>query len=84
MAYGNGRAAANALPIETVVPGWGGDRETPLATAGTGPQVALAGPSATRQAIDIHRVGLWVAMGAGVLLLAWMVWRLARQMNQAE
>ena len=84
MAYGNGRAAANALPIETVVPGWGGDRETPLATAGTGPQVALAGPSAARQAIDFHRVGLWVAMGAGVLLLAWMVWRLARQMNKEE
>ena len=56
MAYDNGRASANALPIETLVPGWGGEKETPLVAAGTGTQSALAGASAGRQQIDYQNL----------------------------
>lgn len=83
LAYGNGQSTLNALPIETLVPGWGSDKETPLALAGTGTQQALAGAAALQKPTDIRRLGLWAAMGAGVALLAWMAWRLSQQMKNA-
>jgi hypothetical protein len=84
MAYGNTRARANALAIEALVPGWRTDSEPKLPPAMTGAPQELAGAAAARQRLDFKKWSLWGALLAGVGLLAWMAWRLWRQMSPAE
>jgi Protein of unknown function (DUF3999) len=81
IAYGSSRVKPAAYPIETVVPGWRSDRQPKLAQAQAGPERMLAGPAALRRQLDYKVWGLWTALVLGVALLAWMAWRLAKQMQ---
>ena len=80
LAYGNSKAQAGSLGIETVVPGWRTDQEPHMSVASTGPAQKLAGEAAAQQRIDYKKWGLWAALLAGVAVLAWMALRLSRQM----
>ena len=82
LAYGNSRTQAGSLGIETVVPGWRTDQEPHMSVASTGPAQELAGEAAARQRIDYKKWGLWAALLAGVAVLAWMAWRLSKQMTR--
>jgi len=44
----------------------------------------LAGESAARQRIDVKKWGLWTALFAAVAVLAWMAWRLSKQMQRPD
>jgi hypothetical protein len=84
MAYGNSKAQAGSLGIETLVPGWRTDQEPQMSVASTGPAQKFAGESAARQRIDVKKWGLWAALFAGVAVLAWMAWRLSKQMQRPD
>ena len=82
LAYGNSKAQAGSLGIEALVPGWRTDQEPQMSVASTGPVQKIAGESAARQRIDVKKWGLWSALFAGVAVLAWMAWRLSKQMQR--
>jgi len=84
LAYGNAKAQAGSLGIETLVPGWRTDQEPQMSVASTGPVQKLAGESAARQRIDVKKWGLWTALFAAVAVLAWMAWRLSKQMQRPD
>ena len=89
LAYGSSRAALAAYPIATLLPGYRSDDTEqpgnfPLGSASTGRVQTLAGESASREAIDWKRWTLWASLVLGVALLAWMAWRLARQLAAAR
>lgn len=80
LAYGSGSVqTSGALPIATLIPGYGTDKavEPAIATAGT--NVQLAGPQALKPTTDLRQWGLWGVMGAGALALGLMASRLLRQ-----
>jgi hypothetical protein len=83
LAYGNARAIPSAYPIETVVPGWRSDSELKAGSARTGAQQVLAGASALREKPDYKSIALWCSLVLGVFVLAWMAWRLTRDMSGA-
>ncbi len=84
LAYGNSKAQAGSLAIETLVPGWRTDQEPQMSVASTGPVQKLAGESAVRQRVDVKKWGLWMALLAAVAVLAWMAWRLSKQMQRPD
>jgi hypothetical protein len=84
LAYGNSKAQAGALAIDTLVPGWRTDQEPKMSVAVTGAVQTLAGEAAARQRIDYKKWGLWAALVAGVAVLAWMAWMLSKQMRRNE
>ena len=47
-------------------------------------QTELGGEARREDAVDWKRWSLWAALGAGVLLLGFMAWRLMHQMNAAS
>jgi hypothetical protein len=83
LAYGSSTALSNALPIQTMVPGY----NTPAApTIGVAtPQStsveALGGAERLTRPIDAKRWLLWSTLVLGVLVLGWMAWRLSHQMS---
>ena len=84
LAYGSAGAAPAALPVETLVPGFGANPDV-LAHVGTArSQAALASghPERLRPAADWKRILLWLVLVSGVALLAWMAW-LSRQLANA-
>jgi hypothetical protein len=84
LAYGNGRAQGNALPVQTLVPNWGSDSAPEIRVATAGAPLTLAGPEAARQRADPGKVGLWIALFASVAVLGFMAWRISRQMQAAD
>ncbi len=82
LAYGNSKAQAGSLRIETLVPGWRTDQEPQMSVASTGPVQKLAGEAAARPRADLKKWGLWSALLAGVAVLGWMAWRLSKQMQR--
>lgn len=84
LAYGNAKALAGALAVETLVPGWRTDQEPKMSVATTGAVQTLAGETAARQRFDVRKWGLWAALVAGVAVLAWMAWMLSRQMQRND
>ena len=84
LTYGNSTAQAGSLRIETLVPGWRTDQEPQMAVASTGPVQKLAGEAAARPRADLKKWGLWSALFAGVAVLAWMAWRLTKQMQRPD
>ena len=83
LAYGNAKAQANALPIETLVPGWQTDREPTMPAATTGAPRRLAAEESARQRIDGEKWSLWAAVLVGVAALVWLQWR-RRQTRRPE
>jgi hypothetical protein len=83
LAYGSAVALPATYSIETLVPDWRTEPRPRLGTAQALPEQLLAGEAALRPKPkrDYKVWGLWAALVAGVLLLAWMAWRLARQMQ---
>jgi Protein of unknown function (DUF3999) len=83
LAYGSSTATSNALPIQTMVPGY----DTPAAPAlGTATAQstnieALGGAERLTRPIDAKRWLLWSTLVLGVLVLGWMAWRLSHQMS---
>ena len=84
LTYGNSTAQAGSLRIETLVPGWRTDQEPQMSVASTGPVQKLAGEAAARPRADLKKWGLWSALFAGVAVLAWMAWRLTKQMQRPD
>ncbi|QKS29814.1 MAG: DUF3999 domain-containing protein [Candidatus Accumulibacter similis] len=92
LAFGSSSAQPTAYPITTLVPGHRiADDGQPVAGAAAAASVeigrattaavhTLAGEGARRAGIDWQRWGLWASLLLGVALLAWMAWRLARQL----
>jgi Protein of unknown function (DUF3999) len=80
LAYGNAKAPAGSLGVDVLVPGWRTDQEPQMAVASTGSAQKLAGEAAARPRADLKKLGLWAALLAGVAVLAWMAWRLSKQM----
>ena len=83
LAYGSVRSAPGALPVATLVPGFEPRTEV-LASFG----VARVDPTQTvhdaarlRPLPDAKRWFLWSILLAGVALLAWMAWRLSRELR---
>lgn len=81
LAFGNARAQASALPIVSVVPGYGTDKAPVLSDAELGARQVLAGDSAKAERVAPRTWALWAALGAGVALLAWMALSLIRQLK---
>ena len=80
LAYGSGTVqTSGALPIATLIPGYGTDKAVTPAIATAGTNVQLAGPQALKPAADLRQWGLWGVMAAGALVLGLMAARLLRQ-----
>ena len=89
LVYGANEAKPSALPIATLVPGYrdGIESTFPVAEAGT-PKTGLPTPlSALERFVgeatfgDPKKFGLWAILLLGVVVLALMAWRLAKQMR---
>jgi len=80
LAYGSGSVKTpGAMPIATLVPGYGTDAAVEIAAATVGSNVKLAGSEALAPATDLRQWGLWGLMAAGALMLGVMASRLLRQ-----
>lgn len=80
LAYGSGAVTTpTAMPIDTLIPGYGTDKAIEPATATAGQNVQLAGPSALKPEADMKQWGLWSVMAAGALMLGMMAARLLRR-----
>lgn len=93
LAFGNREAKGSAYAIESLVPNYKTDAEIDAQPAGIvgsvvsngHDRVRLSGvPGAMSDAIDLKQLILWLSLGAGVLFLAWMAWRLSRQMKASS
>jgi hypothetical protein len=83
IAYGSANVTSSALPIATLVPGYG-TASAPaigIATAQPGAPVTIGGPQRLHKVIDGKRLLLWSMLLLGVAILAWMAWRLSRQLE---
>jgi hypothetical protein len=84
IAYGNPSATSSALPISTLVPGYVAAPADALAAAGVarpGASAPLGGVARLRPARDLRRATLWGVLVLGVVVLAWMAWRLSKQVQ---
>ena len=86
LAFGRAEATAARLAPATLVPGYREGMEATFPVADSGP--ARQGPPPSPPMLprifgdaDPKKAGLWAALLVGVLLLAGMAWRLARQMK---
>ena len=80
LAYGSGSVqTSGALPIATLIPGYGTDKAVEPAMATTSTNVQLAGPQALKPTADVRQWGLWGVMAAGAMVLGLMAARLLRQ-----
>lgn len=89
LAFGSATARPVAYPIATLVPGYPADADgvppgVPIGTAIPGQLQTLAGESARQRPLDWQRWVLWGSLVLGVLTLAGMALRLARQVTRSE
>ncbi len=88
LAYGKSDAQPASFAVSNLIPGYKPYAEfaLPLASAGTPSADAADGNPSLRDWLretDWKRILLWAVLLGGVALLAWMAWRLTRQMNAA-
>ena len=88
LAFGRQEAQPGQLPLATLVPGYreGAEAAFPVAEIGALRTAPPPAPSRLPEIIgdaDPKKLGLWAALIIGVLVLALMAWRLARQMKDA-
>jgi hypothetical protein len=88
LAFGNRDAKAAAYAIESLLPGYRGDGDisaklasVAVATMAVDAPTLLGGERALDERFDAKKWILWTCLLTGVLLLAWMAWRLLKQMN---
>ena len=80
LAYGSGAIRTSAaMPIDTLIPGYGTDQAVEPAEATIRQNVQLAGTSALKPEADVKQWGLWSVMAAGALMLGMMAARLLRK-----
>lgn len=84
---GNAKATATDLPVETLIPGYGGNAAPPIVNGHLGAftsHAAIVTPPAHEKiwgGLTAKRWGLWAMLGLGVLMLAWMALSVIRQLN---
>jgi hypothetical protein len=88
LAYGRSGAGPASFAVSNLIPDYKPYAEfaLPLAAAGTPSADAAVGNISLNEWLretDGKRVTLWAMLLGGVALLAWMAWRLTRQMNAA-
>ncbi|MCW5626254.1 MAG: DUF3999 domain-containing protein [Burkholderiales bacterium] len=81
--YGHGRAEPVALPIASLVPGYGTDAALQPKSATLGTEIEIAGPHAADPPADWKRWLLWAVLAGAVVLLIAMGYRLAREAGRA-
>ena len=83
IAYGNAAAASSALPVVTLVPGYGNGPEArgAIAVAQTGVATPLGSLDQAKPPRQYRRAILWAVLVLGVVVLGWMAWQLSRQLN---
>lgn len=90
LAFGSATVGSAALPVATLVPGYRDDKPLEAARATIGAAQAQArAPSAWPAWLELgpgdwKKLALWGVLAAGVLLLAWMAWRLSARMGTAS
>ena len=86
LAYGSRRSGPGALPIATLVPGYAAAKPMPanvgIATLASAP--SLVNADALRAPLDAKRWVLWGSLIVASLVLGYMAWRLAQQMQTGE
>jgi hypothetical protein len=83
IAYGNVAAASSALPVATLVPGYGSGTDPlgAMAVAHPGAAAPLGHLAQAKPPREYRRAILWAVLILGVVVLAWMAWQLSRQLN---
>jgi len=83
IAYGNAVAASTALPVVTLVPGYGSGPEAlaAIAVAHAGTAAPLGSLEQAKPPREYRRAALWAVLILGVAVLGWMAWQLSRQLN---
>lgn len=79
LAYGKTKAEPMRVAIESIVPGYGTRNAMAPKPATAGTERTLAGDAAARVAPDYRRWSLWAVLVVGVLVLAGMGLKLARE-----
>jgi len=83
LAYGNAKAKAGAVPIESLVPGWQTGQERAVQAASTGAPQGRGAEAVAGEGIDAERTSLWAALALGLAALIWVSWR-RRRANLSE
>ncbi|MBL8470733.1 MAG: DUF3999 domain-containing protein [Rhodocyclaceae bacterium] len=86
LSYGSARAAAAALPIATLIPGYDG-RGAPglaIARAGTGIPAASGATKVLTAPPPLRTWALWVSLAVAVAVLALMAWRIASRLPRRD
>jgi hypothetical protein len=88
LAYGSSAVKPAALSINSLVPGYETDAEFKIKPASLGEEVTMAGAARLREAFDYKndykKWALWVSLVLCILVLAWMAYRLWRQMSHGD
>ena len=84
LAYGAHTAQAAAFPINSLLPGYGTDRQFGVKPAKLGEAVTLAGEKQRRAPIDYRRWILWMSLILGVAVVGVMAYGLFRQMARGQ
>jgi len=88
LAYGSSEIKPAEFQMQNVLPGAGQNQaELKIQLAQTGAQIALAGPARLNPAplpLPWKKWILWAVLGAAVLLLGWMAYRLVKQMESHD
>jgi hypothetical protein len=82
LAYGSSAMKPAVFAIESLIPGYNSETEFKVKPATLGGQITLAGAARLRRPWDYPKIALWSILIAGVGLLAWMAFRLSRQINK--
>lgn len=98
IAFGSARAEPSSYRVDTLIPGYRTDQAiepakaqvqgpadaTPIAIASVqGAVRTIAGDAARKPSTPSKLWGLWASIIAGVAVLGWMAWKLARQLSGA-
>jgi hypothetical protein len=83
LAYGSSRAKPALFAIDALIPGYKTDAEFKVRAATLGEPTTLAGPTRLRAQMDYKKWALWTVLLLGVAALAWMAYRLSRQVAKA-
>jgi hypothetical protein len=83
LAYGSSRAKPALFAIDALIPGYKTDAEFKVRAATLGEPSTLAGPARLRAQMDYKKWALWTVLLLGVAALAWMAYRLSRQVAKA-